>query len=622
MNGFIMIRKHILGSVLILAALGLPACDAAQNQLKTDRSGGLEKQDYRDALAPRELASDEFFKPSDQNAIPELKPYISSSMSQSKSMPLVSISVNRSVPLRDIFYQLAEQADYDIELDPRIRGSIIFSARQRPFDKVVERICDVAGLRYKFEDDVLRVQLDTPYNKSYKIDYLSYVRSNSSQISTDVSVVSGDGANTGSSFTSSSESESDFWGELQENLSLILSNENDNKMLTGNDPEVSVIQQNANLQPVAEVDENGNVVVAPPDAIIQVQDSEDPSADADAAEEPSSSPRFVINKQAGLINVFASEESHEEIQDYLTKLERAVTSQVLIEAKILEVFLRDEYATGIDWRAIDLSNGEVALNYLTTTGASLLDNAPDNTRSIDAPPPGVTGTNSNFVVGYVGNDVQALVRAVAQYGTIKALASPRLTVLNNQSAVLNVATNRVFFEIDIDVTTDEGTTQTEVDSSIRNVPEGVLVNVLPSINLENSTIAMAVRPTITRVVREIPDPGVQFVTASNGITGVENNVPELNVQEVDTVINMRSGQPVIMGGLLQDTTSSSEDGVPVLNELPLVGNLFKTHTDSVEKSELVIFLKATILENPGDSIHDTDRELYRKFSDDRRPLKM
>src|SRR5690606_18869846 len=130
--------------------------------LKADREGNLEIQDYRDALATRLPDTDED-DASSAGSIPGLQPYVAHSDPHMKSMPLVSVSVNQSVPIRDVLYELAEQADYDIELDPRIRGSLILTARNRPFDQVIERIADMAGLRYKFEDDTLRVELDMPY---------------------------------------------------------------------------------------------------------------------------------------------------------------------------------------------------------------------------------------------------------------------------------------------------------------------------------------------------------------------------------------------------------------------------------------------------------------------------
>jgi general secretion pathway protein D len=191
--------------------------------------------------------------------------------------------------------------------------------------------------------------------------------------------------------------------------------------------------------------------------------------------------------------------------------------------------------------------------------------------------------------------------------------------LNNQSAVLNVANNRVYFEIDVDVT--EATVNTprtvDIQSQIRNVPEGVLINVQPSIDLDDGTISMAVRPTVTRIVDNVLDPGVAFV--SQGLTTpIESRIPVVNIQEMDSVVRVRSGEALVMGGLMQDRTDSSQQGVPVLGEIPLLGSAFRKQVDKVQKTELVVFLKATIIE--GGNIHRTDRDLYRRFSGDRRPL--
>ena len=92
------------------------------------------------------------------------------------------------------------------------------------------------------------------------------------------------------------------------------------------------------------------------------------------------------------------------------------------------------------------------------------------------------------------------------------------------------------------------------------------------------------------------------------------------MQEIDSIIETRSGQAVILGGLIQDRTSTDIEGVPVLSEMPLIGNLFRQNDDQIFKTELVIMIKATILESPSDSIHNTDRDLYRRFADDRRPF--
>jgi general secretion pathway protein D len=173
------------------------------------------------------------------------------------------------------------------------------------------------------------------------------------------------------------------------------------------------------------------------------------------------------------------------------------------------------------------------------------------------------------------------------------------------------------------VTRDEFGTETDVDSDIRNVPEGVLINVQPSINLEEQTVSMALRPTITNVESFTPDPAVAFAAATLEGAGanIVSNIPVVNVQEFDSVINVNSGQAIVMGGLMQDRTESKENGVPIASEIPLVGSLFKSHSDRVHKTELVVFLKATILSGKG-NIHSTDKELYKTFSGDRRPLDM
>ncbi len=607
---------------LLFTPFVLSSCDLAENYLKADRENNAQFQDYRDGLATR-LPDTEDDKVS-SGTIPDFQPYVAQAGARMKAMPLVSISINQTVPIRDALYELAQQADYDIELDPRIRGSVIFTARNRPFDEVIERIADIAGLRYNFNDDVLRVELDTPYGHVYKIDYLSYIRNSSSKVSNNISVVSGDGADSGSNFEANSESEINFWGELETNLDQIVRGDQTGALKTTRDPRIVATEQNPDVQAVSP-NSDGEVTVQPPQATLTVEslpvdDATDTSGSSSDDDEDMGT--FTINKQAGLINVYATEKAHKEVAAYMKLLKKAVTSQVLIEAKILEVTLNDEFVTGIDWGGINLLSGELSLDFLDSGTAR-------NTASlVGATAGGLTGTsvatNTSFVLGYSGNDVQTLIEAVSGFGTVKALASPRLTVLNNQSAVLNVATNRVFFEIDIDVTTDGGgATQTDIDSEIRNVPEGVLVNVQPSINLDDRTVSMSVRPTITQVARSINDPAVAFIVGTCGAAcaGITSPIPELNVQEIDSVIKVRSGQPIVMGGLLQDRITTSESGVPLLSETPVVGGLFKDHDDLVQKTELVIFLKATILDAPGESVHRTDKDLYRQFSSDRRPLK-
>jgi len=287
-------------------------------------------------------------------------------------------------------------------------------------------------------------------------------------------------------------------------------------------------------------------------------------------------------------------------------LRRSSTSQVLIEAKVLEVSLSDEFATGIKW--------------------DLLDRVGDFNLTGTFTKPSFSSASTNILtLGFSGDDISSFVDALSRFGTVHALASPRLTVLNNQAAVLNVARNQVYFKLDVESdTTSDGTnatTSVTVDSEIKTVPEGVLINVMPSINLDKNMVSMQVRPTVTKIEEYVSDPGVAYVAAQNNVD-IESLIPIVNVQEVDSVLNMRSGEMMVMGGLLKDSSSSQQEGVPVASEIPIFGGLFRNQGDTVKKSELVIFLKATILNEANESVHQTDRDLYKNFSQDRRPAKM
>ena len=571
-------------SALLAVAL-LAGCDLSQNYLKIDRSGDKEVQDYRDALASRLPEEEGAGEDSAGANVPDFQNYVAGPDKPVKSMPLVSVTVNQDVPLRDVLYEIAHQADYDIELDPRIQGSIIFTARNRPLDMVIDRISEIAGLRYKFDGERVRVELDTPYHQNYKINYLSYIRKNESSISNDVAVVSGEGTDTGSSFEASATSESDFWGELETNLTQLVQSDNDvGSLRTQTDP----------------------VVLAAGDIPPLVEDGQQNGQEGTTY--APGTPRFSLNRQGGLISVYAPERTQKKVSSYLEMLRRSVTSQVLIEAKVLEVSLTDEFSAGIDWSTVDLFGGEGLLEF----------DAGSFVRGVLDP---ATNPASNFRFSQTGNDFTAAIDAIARFGTVKALASPRLTVLNNQSAVLNVAENQVYFEISIDrTTTTDGVTQTDVDSEIRNVPEGILINVQPSIDLDTKEISMAVRPTVTRITGYVNDPAVAYVSADLD-QPIESQVPVVNVQEFDSVLQMNSGQAIVMGGLIQDRTTSEQNAVPVLGEVPLVGALFRNQQDKIEKTELVVLMRATIVEGRN-TVHNTDKDIYRTFSEDRRPFKL
>lgn len=590
----------------------------AQNSVKQDREMDYTRDDYRNAMAPRPMDEDK--KSGEFDKVPDLAPVISEDKKNILPQPLVSITVNQDVPLRDIFFELAKQAEVDLELDPTITGSIIFTAYNRPFDQVVDRIAEMAGLRYTFKNNILRVERDTPYLHTYRLDYLSMTRDYTSTIKSNTSAASGSGSGgggsqNGSESTITTKSNADFWKELENNITQIIQNTNTQVSLT--DQGAPVTTPNA-IQAVSTADlatvgtPAGGTAPAPAAAgssaapIAGLLNPTGTQTAADSKADPSAggssvqltNPYFAVNKAAGLLNIFATERQHRKVAHYLAELRRATNTQVLIEAKVFEVELNDESTTGIDWNAV-------------VGNVSFGTNLPRQGFQAD---PAVPGAGGIFKFNH-SKHFKAVVDALQRFGTVRTLSSPRITAMNNQTAVLNVSESRVFFEFEIQRTDGTITTPSRVDitTEVKNVPEGIIITVQPSVDPDTKEITMNLRPSITRVVRTVSDPAA-FI-ASGG--DIENLVPELSIREIDSVVKMRSGSTIVMGGLMQDRADSRQQGVPVLSETPLLGPLFRNQRDGIRKTEMVIMLRATVADQPG--ADETDKTLYKKMSNDRRP---
>lgn len=194
--------------------------------------------------------------------------------------------------------------------------------------------------------------------------------------------------------------------------------------------------------------------------------------------------------------------------------------------------------------------------------------------------------------------------------------------MNNQQAVLSFATNEVYFTLDVEEESSEeqnGTVQTlNIDSEIHTVPIGIILNLQPSINIDTNEITMNIRPTISRIVSRVEDPGVAILAARNDAGEVSSSIPIVEVKEIDSILKIQSGQVMVIGGLMEERNSNDENGVPFVSNFPVVGKLFKGTKKQGEVIETVIFIKATVV--PGYGVSDGDKKLYRTFMRDPRPL--
>lgn len=610
-------RISIYIVAVIMLSLTATSCQLAKNQLEYDRSAEADRQHYRDVMAPVAVP------PENTADMPDFQPILSTPEELRLPSPLVTVSVNQTVSLRDLMFELADQADVDIEMDPQIRGSIIFTAKERPFDQVVDRICEMAGLRYSFNNNVLRVELDRPYVKNYAMDYINVSRFSSSTIETSIEMneslsggsdsSSGGGAG-GSKSSVNTESKGDLWGELAESLEQILtSSDTYISLATLADPVAMAISP----PPQVSYDANG-VPTTPPTlpgsqqaapmggAIAPTLNISTPPAEPLVPNAPAT---FSISRQSGVVSVFANQRQQKLVQKFLDDFRKRSTTQILIEAKVLQVDLNDEFATGIDWSNFNI------------TGLTSF--------SLNAGSPGLSPAANAGFTGVIrsGEDINMAIEAISRFGTVRALSSPRVTVLNGQPAVVNVAQNNVYFSFDVQTEKDDDTNETTitVDSEQRGVPEGVLLNVIPTANPDTGEILMVVRPTVSKITRFVDDPTIALSLAGIGANAADfdipsNQVPEVSVQEIDSMLRIQSGQVMVMGGLMRDVNSSTETGVPIVSEVPFFGHLFKNHADKITKSELVIFVRAMIV--PGSNVEDMDRKIYKEFGEDRRPVRM
>lgn len=594
----------LVSSLMLTACLPSDEFDGFRLNDPYDRAQNLKREDYRNLAQPDLTKENPGRLRTGEPPVPDLAQILAAPRPPKiNETKLVSIAVTDDVPLRDVLFELSRLANVDIEIGRGIEGGINFRASNKPFNEVVARIADLAGLRYSMRNGVLRVKRDTPYIKNYSVDFLNVTRSSEStvNVTTDVlsaSTGSGSGSGraggtgttgtaggssgggssgsikTGTSSSITSSAESDLWASLEASIQEILN------------------PQSSGLSPSATSNGAETFGGAPASA-----------GAAGAAGGATSG--YVINRQAGVISVNATSRQHEVIEQFLKAMARNSSAQVLIEAKIVEVTLRDEFKSGVNWNSA-LDDYKGVFNF--------------------QPAGGFSAGSAFSVAPSSGADpsLDQVVQLTQQFGTTRTLSSPRLHAINNQQAVLTFAQNQIFFEVQVtggSSTSGGGTTlQTEPSytTTRSSIPIGIILSILPSINLKTGEVTLNVRPTLSRQVSSVEDPGTAIAAQQAGIT-IDNQVPIVEVRELDSIMKIKSGGVMIIGGLMEQGASLTNNGVPLASDIPWIGNAFKSRDEEIGNRELIIFIKATIV-NPGGSYQPADKSIYEKFTTDPRPL--
>ncbi|RUM90395.1 MAG: pilus (MSHA type) biogenesis protein MshL [Thiomicrospira sp.] len=454
------------------------------------------------------------------------------------------------VPVADLLFNLAKDADKQLDLSADVQGLVTINAINQPLESIMERIVDQVGAAYEISYGTLRIKLDKPYWKSYEIDYVNVIK-NIKDLTVmkmsvgNVSKNNSNNTNQASEFTLESSAIHDFWDALQSNIA----------SMARLDPQ-KVERDKATTLPV----EN--------DVRAQL------SADSKSRKQFQN---VVVNREAGMLSVYTTAKKHQQVKNYLDSSLNRTNKQVLIEATVVEVELSDQYQAGVDWSAVNSNSGgssDISQNLLGTN-LSKDPNFSINLSSI--------GT-WNFNVG---------IKMLQQFGDAKVLSSPKIMAMNNQAALLKVVNNEVYFTIEVnrESATASSAGVTTYETTVHTVPVGFMMHVTPFIS--DDEISLNIRPTLSRIVGYVNDPNPDLARES-----IESKVPIIQEREMDSVLRLRNRQTAIIGGLIQDTHDNQRQGVPGLSDLPWVGDLFSYRDDTVKKSELIIFIRPIIVTNP------------------------
>lgn len=532
-----------------------------------------------------------------------------------KKAQTYSVVVNE-VPVKEILFALARESKMNVDIHPSIQGRATLNAVDQTLPAILERLARQVDLTYKMDGNVLVITPDQPVLRSYKVDYVNMNRDTEGFIGSATEISStGRAATTGSGnqTTSSSggvnnSSRTSVVSKTQNHLweSLI---KNIKELLAETDKEVIVTRYGS-----LDTDSKD---LAPDESTAKQDNSKDK---VDQRDEQRSeyktlfAANVIANPETGVISVRATNKQHQKVQEFIDQVMGSAKKQVLIEATIVEVQLSDSFQAGIDWSRLNNPGnsgfvfgqtlGSKGVNFDTSTGAF-------NDGGLNALD---QRTNAGFVAGYlnpissIGN-IAASITLLEQFGDTKVLSSPKLMVLNNQTAVLKVVDNLVYFTIEVQQT--QGNVNSNPFSTItttpQTVPVGVVMSVTPQIN-DTDKVNINVRPTISRVLSFVNDPNPQL---GSGQTRIVSAIPQIQVREMESMLNITSGNTAVLGGLMQDDIINNTDSVPGLSKVPGVGNVFKGRNDANRKTELVIFLRPTVV--PNASLESDELNSFKKY---------
>ena len=486
-----------------------------------------------------------------------------------------SVSVH-NVDIRSLLFAIARDARLNLDVHPDLAGTVSMNAIDQTLPEILDRAALQVNMRYEMEGRNLFVMPDAPVLRHYRVDYLNVAREARSEIGASTSIArggSGGGAGNSSNSTLTNNSHNRFWETLTQNIRDLL-RETDKIIPEGGEAAAPA----AAPAPAASAPAGAAAPVTPAPAPARFRESAS----------------VIANPETGVISVRATYRQHMRVREFIDRVMKSAGRQVMIEATIVEVNLSDEYQQGINWTVV--RNG-LPLLQVGPAGSVLPSGVPVS---------GVIPSMTNFTPKYTrigANSTMQLftaLRLLESFGNTKVLSSPKISALNNQAALLKVTEDLVYFTLKADfIAGTSGAGTVTISSSPSSVSVGLVLSVLPMIG-EGDEVTLMLRPTLSRVSGYVEDPAVPIYLAmarnsGTSLSEVSSRIPQIQTREMESVIKVRSGDTAVLGGLMRDDVSGTTDQTPGIGSVPGLGELFKYKKKASSKSELVIFLRPTVV---------------------------